>query len=426
MPAWVVLVASVAHAQPLSAFLDRAEEANVDRRLAREVSRRASADFASAWGSFLPTVNANGGYTSNQYKAEVTIRDATGAAQTITITPYDQLDATLKVELTVVDASKWLRAAASAASADAATLRERGTVEQVRRQVVSAYYAYVSAAAVLESATRSLEVSVAQREVTAARAKAGVANELELARADAEVERNNQAVADAQTLVDINARTLETVSGLEPRQVSPLPNDDLHPEPAEAEFAARLDVLPQVAAAEQDVVAANRTSTAATLALLPTVSAQYTQRFTNATGFQGANTLYNAGVNFAWRLDVPAVHTLRAQRSNAVTAELNAEKSHSTVRDQLHADWLRVRSALTKVKSAQAQVVSAKRASALAHERYAAGVATQLDVIQAERDVFSAELAHIQARGDLANARAALRLSAGLPVVAEESRTGHD
>jgi outer membrane protein TolC len=45
-----------------------------------------------------------------------------------------------------------------------------------------------------------------------------------------------------------------------------------------------------------------------------------------------------------------------------------------------------------------------------------------VDVIQAERDVFSAEVAQIQARTELATARAALRLSAGLPVFDEGAR----
>ena len=47
---------------------------------------------------------------------------------------------------------------------------------------------------------------------------------------------------------------------------------------------------------------------------------------------------------------------------------------------------------------------------------YAAGAATQVDVIQAERDVFGAEVSQIQARTELATARASLRISAALPL----------
>ncbi len=405
-----------ASAQSLEQFLDSAQQHNVDARLAREATVRAGADFGSAWGGLLPTVTANGGWTHNQYDAVIELPDSATTTKKITITPIDQLDATVKIEVPLIDASKWLRTAASSASADAALEREHGNVDAVRRQVVAGYYALLSARAVLDSAARSLKVAQAQLELTEQRTKAGVANELELARARAEVERNNQVIADAESLVATSERTLRSLSGLEPREVAPLPVDDLHPEAAEGELETRADALPQVVAADRDAVAAGRTSTAAGLALVPTVNGQYTQRFTNATGFQNANTLYNAGVTFNWRLDVPSVHALRAQQSAQATAELNAEKVRLQVRDQVHADWQRVRATITKVRAATAQVTAAQRASALAQERYAAGVATQVDVIGAARDLFSAEVSQIQARGELANARVALRLSAGLPV----------
>ena len=84
--------------------------------------------------------------------------------------------------------------------------------------MVTAFYGYLGAKAVLESAQRSLALSQAQVEVTAARTTAGVANELELMRARAEVERNQQLVADAEALVANGARSLETLTGLEPRR----------------------------------------------------------------------------------------------------------------------------------------------------------------------------------------------------------------
>jgi outer membrane protein TolC len=98
-----------------------------------------------------------------------------------------------------------------------------------------------------------------------------------------------------------------------------------------------------------------------------------------------------------------------------VTTDLNARKALDAARDQIHADWHQVKAAVTKVRSAGAQVTSARRGSALSHDRHAAGVATQTDVIQAERDLFSAEVSDIQARAELAQARASLQLSTGTP-----------
>ena len=48
-----------------------------------------------------------------------------------------------------------------------------------------------------------------------------------------------------------------------------------------------------------------------------------------------------------------------------------------------------------------------------ARNRYTSGTTMQLDLLQAQRDAFVAEVARIQADADLINARAQLRLAAG-------------
>jgi outer membrane protein TolC len=68
----------------------------------------------------------------------------------------------------------------------------------------------------------------------------------------------------------------------------------------------------------------------------------------------------------------------------------------------------------------QAQV--SVHAADLAQDRYRAGVATQLDLLQAQRDAFAAEVSRIQADADLINARAQLRIAAGRSLLAEGSK----
>lgn len=408
-----VFVAANASAQPIDSFLDASRRLNLDAREAAQKRERAEAEFGQAWGALLPTLSANGGWTHNQYEAVITLPTGTGTGETITIIPKNQLDATLKAELPLIDASKWVQTSAASAAAEAARRTEAASREQVQRQVVSAFYSYLAARSVLESAQRSVTLSRSQLEVTKARNVAGVANELEVMRGNAEIERNQQLLADAESLVAIGARTLETLSGLAPADVPALPVDDLHAAPTLETLEPGVGGLPVVQAAEANVRAAERTSTAATLALVPTVNAQFTQRFTNATGFQGAGALYNAGLNFNWRLDMPAMQALRAQRATQQTAVIGAERALRTAADQLHADWHKLKAALKKVEAARAQVTSARRASSLTHERSSAGVATQLDVIQSERDLFAAEVSDIQASAELASARALLAISAG-------------
>ncbi|MBK7865469.1 MAG: TolC family protein [Archangiaceae bacterium] len=414
----MVFAAVPAGAQTLGDFLDSASRRNVDRQLAAEETARAEAEWSQAWSGLLPSLSANGGWTHNQYEAIVTLPTGPTTSQTVTIIPKDQLDAQLKVEVPLIDPARWLQASAARASSRAVAARELATRDAVARQVVVAYYRLVSARAVQESARRSLALAQAQVELIQSRQKAGVASELDVARAVAEVARNEQLVADAEVLADTSARALETLSGRTPGEVPPLAVDDLRPAPPVRELEQGLAGLPQLEAAHGEQLAAERTQTAAALTLVPTVNAQFTQRFTNATGFQGQPALYNTGVTFNWRLDAPAAFALKARSTAAHTAALQVEKARQQAADQLYSDWLGVRAAVKKVAAAQAQVTAARQATGLAHDRSGAGVATQLDVIQAERDLFSAEVNDIQARTELASARAALRLSAGQPLEA--------
>lgn len=439
----LVLMSSAAWAQwaPLRAHLDSADAANVDRRMAAEQATRAGVDANAAWTGLLPSVTAQGSWTHNQYDAvfnQPAVDSATGmpkacmtdadcggeqtcsaahmCQQSLTIVPKNQLDGALRFELPLINTTTWMRAIAANDSQRAAAERELSARDQVRRAVVGTFYGYVGALALLEAANKSLTVAETQAHLTDVRFRAGAVTELETLRAQAEVARNRQVVADATTLVVNTRQSLTTLSGLAPEASLEMPEDDVRPEPAAESLLDGVEQLPQVRAADHDATAAGRFATASRLALVPTVTAQFTERFTNATSFQGSATLYNLGVNFAWRLDVPTFFNMSSQSHVAQTARLAAEKVRLAARDTLLADEQRFRASLVKIEAARAQVTAARRAAQVARDRYEAGAATQLDLISAERDLFGAEVNLIQARGELAQARLVLRISAGLPL----------
>lgn len=442
-----VVLSQVALAQwaPLKAHLDSAETQNVDRRMAAEQKAKASSDYTAAWTSMLPSLTASGGWTHNQYSAEFTSSalvnpNRNGGSPVIactmdsecpsglvcgpnglcgakaTIILSDQLDAALRVDLPLIDTGRWFRAMAASASADGAAERELSTRDQVRRGVVSTFYSYVGALSLLKAAKKSLSVAEEQARLTDIRYKAGAVTELETLRAAAEVARNKQIVADMETAVVNTRQSLTTMSGLAPQSELEMPEDDVRPEPGFEQLAERVEELPGVRAADRDVAASGRMATASKLALVPMVSAQFTERFTNAGGFQGANVLYNLGVNLVWRLDVPTFANMSSQSHMEQLARLAAEKVRLMARDTILSDYQRFNAALVKIDAARAQVTAAQRAAEVARDRYNAGAATQLDLILSEQALFAAEVNLIQARGELAQARLVLRISAGLPL----------
>lgn len=437
-----LVVSQVALAQwaPLKAHLDAAETENVDRLMAIEAKAKARADYNAAWTGLLPSVSASGGWTNNEFPAVLPTGPAmpialcqtdadcgsgeicgdvngTKLCQTaLTVIPRNQLDANFRAELPLLDTTRWMRSFAANATQQAAEQRELSTRDQVRRGVVSTFYGYVAALNVLKSAKKSLAVAEEQARLAEIRYKAGAVTELETLRAKAEVARNQQVVADAETLVVNTRQSLTTVSGLAPQAELEMPDDDVRPEPGFDELTQRVENLPAIKAADKDAEAAGSMATASRLALVPMVTAQFTQRLTNATGFQGTAHSFNAGINFVWRLDVPTFFNMSSASHMEQTARLGAEKVRLIARDTILSDWQRFNAALVKINAARAQVAAAERAAQVARDRYNAGAATQLDLIASERDLFGAEVNLTQARGELAQARLVLRISAGLPL----------
>jgi|CXWL01.1.fsa_nt_gi outer membrane protein TolC len=402
----LLTVAGSVNATGLKELLEAADRQNVDRRISIEQRERAAAEARQAWTALLPTFTATGAWA---HQEPVVFNG-------IIIAPGDQFDATFRFDLPLIDTTRWFRASAAAHSSAAAAERDLAAADLARRQVIGAWYGYAAALKVRESALRSVSVAEAQLKLQEVREKAGSITELELLRTRAEVQRNRQVVADTENVVAVSRRTLNTLTGIDPGEAAGLPDDDLSAEPALEELEKNLDALPAVRAAEKDVQAASRISTAAKLAAVPVIGAQFTERITNATGFAGKTAIYNAGLNLTWRLEVPAVMAMDAQGHAQATAVLVSERARLAARDLIHADWQRLKAALIKVQAAQAQVEAARRADQVAHDRYAVGAATQVDVIQAERDLFGAEVGQIQSRTELASARLSLRLSSGRPL----------
>jgi outer membrane protein TolC len=409
----IVALAVPAHATTLKELLDAAEKANVDRRISAEQRRKAGAELWQAWTALLPSLSAQGSWTNNQFPAEFALGPG---APTIVITPKNQLDFIGRVELPLIDTTRWLRAGAASAADDAAAFRDELMVDNVQRQVATTYYGFAAALALQASAKRSLGVAEAQNKLQDIRLSAGAATELEVLRARAEVQRNRQTVADSAALVANARRALLTQTGVDVGTSATLPADNLTPEGSLEEMESKTDQLPAVRAADKDALAASRIAVASRLAVVPIVNAHFTERVSNATGFIAQANSYTAGIGLLWRLDSPTFFGMSAQSSQAEIARLAAERQRLASRDQIHMDWQRLTAAIQKVAAAKTQVESAERAAQVARDRYVAGAATQIDVIQSERDLFSAEVNQIQARTELASSHVALQISSGLAI----------
>jgi len=405
-----------AHAmEPLEVFLEHAKNHSFDAREAQITAQQRDAEADASLGRLLPAFTARGTYTRNQ--DEVSIQNpAAPDSDPIVITPLNQLDASFLLEVPILDLASYHRYRAAKALSKSAAEQSSATTLDVSRSVARAYYQFLGASSTAGSALESIKAAEANLQQVEDRHAAGAATDLDRERARAAVSRARQDLADQELGVALAARTLETFSGRLPSSSGTLPEDDLRAEGALDRWMKLSAETPAQKAAQRLEEAATENRKAAKRAYLPTLSGSAEERISNATGFGGRHTNYTLRLNLVWRLDYGLVGTDNSQDAALELQKVRVERTRRASEDAVFEAFKRVEASIAKSRAARDQERSAKRAAELASDRYGAGVATQLDVTEAQRDAFTASAARIQADSDLAFYRAALRIAAGVPV----------
>ncbi len=402
--------------QPLDAFVTAAIERNpqVLEAKANALQQRAESDVAV--GRVLPGISVRGAYTRNQSQSQVDL----APGESVTLVPGHQWDGSATFAVPLFDAAGWARASAAKLAANASDLQLASARLSIEAQVAQDYYQLVANLAVLAAAREALEVSHENLRLARSRYATGVAQVLDVDRASADVESQNQQVAGAELQVSLAARALETDSGLPPDAATVVTlTDDLRPEAPLSAFEQDLERLPSVAASVEELRAAQRQADAQRFAFLPSITGTFTERGTTAPGFVGREWSWQAMLGFTWNLDFTTFASVRSRDAAADGARSRALRTRLVARDAIYRQWQTVAADIARSRSARAGYAAASHAAEQAQNRYRAGTIMQLDLLQAQRDAFSANVARIQADADLVNARAQLRLAAGRSIANE-------
>jgi outer membrane protein TolC len=410
--------------QPLSAFLSHAD-ANNTLRVANADAIEKDAEADVALGHLFPALSARGVYTRNQNAVDFNIVDLLGPTlakevppqltkQPIVILPANQLDAFFQLDVPIFDPGNYGRYRVARAIAAAAKVSTAAAKLEVERQIVRTYYQILGAVALVEAAKKSADVAAKNFQLVKDRRSGGIASDLDAARASADVQRAAQDVANAELLLASSIRALETLTALTPTATNTaLPPDDWHDEAPLASWMANGVDAPSVRAAEANLHAAEVAHDSTKLAFVPSISGSAVEHLTNGPGFTGSNSFWNASLTAAWRFDYSLVAGLKQANANLASARARRDGEQRNADDAIYNAWLQVRANIAKSRAARAQADAANQAVGFANDRYLGGIATQLDVVTAQRDAFQAEVGRVSADADLAASRILLRLAAG-------------
>jgi multidrug efflux system outer membrane protein len=167
--------------------------------------------------------------------------------------------------------------------------------------------------------------------------------------------------------------------------------------------AALLERRPDVQAAERAYAAATARIGVAQAARLPTISitASYGSQAPRAGDLFGSNSeIYQAlaGVSLPLFTGGRLINQTRAARARADQARLQYEQSVLIALREASDALAGVRTSRDQVVAQQTQAEALRRALQLAELRYRTGIASYIEVLEAQRSLFDAELALSQAQ----------------------------
>jgi outer membrane protein TolC len=386
------------------------------------------AQVDAAFATLLPSLQANGAYTRNEYLAELNLSSVPpglfppGTPTKIVVSPYNQWGANLGVNVPLIEPGGIAHYSSARHSRDAAVGALRASDDEILLGTARAYYDVVAAQGVVEAAVRALTTAKDNLQVTQVRKTAGAANQLAVDRANVDVARGEQTLATAEQTLGVARRNLETLTG-EPQTADlPMLTEPDLPSRSENDYVDSAERLrPEVVQAQETLLQLEGTLDEAWLQLAPSLVGSAQEHFTNATGFTGKEAYWTAGATLNWNID-PSGTRAAVRHAQAAVDEQKERllQMRDSVRDDVHTSWLEMEADRARAKEAIIEASSAREALELTREEFRYGTATSLDVSQAQRDAFNADANLAQSRSALGTALFALRKAAGEPLLEEK------
>jgi outer membrane protein TolC len=435
----------------LDEALSLARRNNRDLMQAKARVDQARSGVETALAALLPIVTTQGKYTHNykqvildttQFTAptksladfiisgstDISLKKSVGAyeqgllqaqamQQPIFIQKAEQLDYILQATIPLLVPYAYPALQAQKKTVESAKQNLFATDATVLYATAQAYYACAGTDELVGA--RQHAVAVAQKGLDNAKARleAGVVNRVEVTRAELQLVRAQQALLETLDTQASAYRALGTIMNFhEPVRVentqTPVPTAEV---PVDKLTADALHLRPEFRALEQTISASDSTIAANKWRWAPTVSGFGNVRAFNYPGFSGDQYSWAVGVQLDWTIYDGGVRDAQRHLAWAQRRENEAKLDllHDQVADDVFNASRTVKTKRSAVRTAERSVQLSKETLDLVTVQHEAGTATQLDLLQAQDALVSAEVALAQARFDLALGALSLDRTAG-------------
>ena len=390
-------------------------QGNTSVQLARESIHFARAQYIQARADLLPKVDGvvtEQNQTVNLKALGVQFPPSPQFVVPTEVGPYYTFDARPRLNQTLLNLSLLRRSQAARVDVHVAEAESDSTRERVASSVARLYAAALRANADVETAKANVSLAEALRDAAGHRQSVGEGTTLDSTRAQLSVSRNQQRLLAAQTasmranLDLINALNVDWNTQL--RLTGELGTKTADMTTAEQAVEVALKSRADFVVEQRRLESARLSHSAAQMQRLPSLNgyADY--------GVLSGVLTHTAGAT----LRLPLFdNRLEADRAQALSLVRQIEIRQKELRNRVE---LEVRQALASLASAQNQLEVADHAVALAEDelgrarrRYEAGLATHVEVVDAETSLENARNDRVAARFNCSQARIDLAQATG-------------
>jgi NodT family efflux transporter outer membrane factor (OMF) lipoprotein len=391
--------------EKLQELIRAALEHNYDLRDAVARVEQARANLGVTRSNQFPNFGATGDVAINRLS-----RNGATALPPEILPSQNRDFGTAALQLLSFEVDIWgrLRRATEAARANLLGAEEnrKAVVTTLVGDVATAYFTLRELDYTLEISQRTLETRKQSLELTKNRQTGGVATRLDLRQAEQLVYTASQTIPGIEQQMEQTENQINLLLGQNPGGVArgrSLTAQDLPPEVPAGLPSALLERRPDIRASEQTLIAANANIGVARAAYFPELSlsgllgGQSTQL---ANLFGGPSSVWNLTPQLtqpiftAGRLK-NGVKLAEAEQQNAL---VEYEKTIQTAFSEVSNALIAHRRVRESREQQEALVTALEDRLRLAYIRYRGGVDTQLDALDADRDLFQAQLDLAQLR----------------------------
>ena len=399
-------------------IIHRALEYNLGVLLSEQSVSHAGGARWIALSQLLPNVTAHVAETRQRINLEAFGFSPTAFGLSRAVGPFNNFDARVLVSQSVLDLRATNETRAESHNLEASRFSYRSARDLVVLVAADAYLEVLAADARAQSARAQLQTSQALYQQAQDLRQSGIIAGIDVVRAEVRLNSDRQRVTASQNDFEKTRLQLARVIGLPVGQSftlsAQLPNVPVPDMTLEQALEQAYKSRPDCRAAQERVKAAEATRAAAASELLPTVhvNADY-----GALGLTASDTVATYSVSGS--VNVPIFQGGRTQgRIAEAEADLRQRRAEADdMRAQIYYD---VRAAFLDLQATGEQTQVATRSRELANQeltqardRFAAGVANNIEVVQAQQSVTAAEEQYIDALLGYDVAKAVLARSLG-------------